>query len=172
MSITDEQLLDYINGDLSDTQVEQIRQIINLNTEVKDRYETLKISESKLGELLIQSPSSNFVSRVMSSVLEGAEAHEKFFNRSRYFVIALIGLALIGTIYFFTIQFYPTLSGLFVEELTISDKTVDLSPAKQLLDTDLIFKLVFYVNGIVGLLLFERAILKPYFMRRKQRFAM
>lgn len=172
MSITDEQLLDYINGDLNDTQAEQIRQIIKLNTDVKDRFETLKKSESTLGELMIQSPSRNFVSRVMSSVLEGAGAHEKFFNRRRYFVISLIGLALIGTIYFFTIQFYPTLSGLFVEQVIISDKTVDLSPANELLDTDLIFKLVFYVNGIVGLLLFERAILKPYFMRRKQRFAM
>ena len=172
MSITDEQLLDYLDGNLNDSESALIDKAVQEDIQLQTRLEQLKFVDSSLASMPAEHPSSNFVSQVMNSVFRGSEEPESFFNRSRYFVLGLIGLALIGTLYFFAIKFYPDLSGIVADEVTIQDKTVDLSPANQILNTDLIFKLVFYVNGIVGLLLFERAILKPYFMRRKQRFSM
>ena len=172
MKITNDTILEYIDGKLSAEERREIENLMDTDPDIKNRFEALSSIDSTLQHDNLRSPSSNFVSQVMQSILSPDVEQEHFFNKTRYFVLGLIVLAFLSTVYFFAIKFFPSLSGLVAEEVTISNQTVDLKPAAQLLNTDLIFKLVFYVNGIVCLLLFERAILKPLFMRRRQRFSM
>ncbi len=172
MKISNDTILAYIDGKLSGDERIEIEQLIKADPDFKRRFDALNIVDStiKLGKL--QSPSSNFVSQVMKAILNPALEQDRFFNKTRYFVLGLIVVAFLGTIYFLAINFYPSLSGIVADQVTISNQTVDLKPANEFLSNDFIFKIVFYVNGIVCLLLFERAFLKPFFTRRKQRFSM
>jgi hypothetical protein len=172
MKITDDTLLEYLDGKFSNAERLSIKTLIETDPDLKKRYETLRSINTTLKLDNVRSPSGIFVRQVMRSILRPDVQQERFFNNTRYFVLGLIILAFLSTIYFLAIKFYPSLSGLIANKVTVSNKTIYLEPAVQLLSTDLIFKLVFYVNGIVGLLLFEKAILSPFFLRRRQQLSM
>lgn len=172
MQISNDTILEYIDGKLSGDERIVIEQLIIADPDFKKRFEAFKTVDSTLKLDKLQSPSSNFVIQVMKTILHPSLKQDRFFNKTRYFVLGLIVVAFLGTIYFLAINFYPTLSGIVADQVTISNQTVDLKPANKFLSNDIIFKMVFYINGIVCLLLFERAFLKPLFQRRKQRFSM
>ena len=172
MKFSNDKILEYIDGNLSSQERNEIQHLIDTDPEFRKRHEAFKSLDTTMQSNKFYSPSSNFVNEVMKSILRPTMEQGKFFNKTRYFVLGLIVIAFFSTIYFLTINYYPSLSGLLVDQVTISNQTVNLKPASNFLSNEIIFKIVLYVNGIVALFLFERAFLRPLFSRRKQRFSM
>lgn len=170
--VTDEKILDYIDENLSDKERESIEMMISENEELRVRYQLLKDVDKSLRSEKLASPPSNFVSQVMQSVLNPNTEQGKFFGKTRLIVLSILVFAFLGTLYFLAIKFMPSTENLITDQVTIRDKTMNISPISNFLSSDLLFKTVFYINGFVCLFLFERAILKPFFNRRKQRFSM
>jgi hypothetical protein len=172
MKITEETIFNYLDHHLSDEQAELFEKTIYSDKELTDKFNQLKLVHESLSAQKIASAPAGFTERVMNSITELEASSGKFFNRNRIFVLILIGLVVLSTLYYLSIQFYPGIGNMVANQVTLQKVTVDLNPARKMLDSGLLFKLVFYVNGLIGLLLLERAVLKPYFERRKQRFSM
>lgn len=172
MKFTEETIIRYMDGELSEEEIQSFDAELKLNKSFADLYERHVAIHNSLLSNKISSPSANFTNRVMQSVASLNFSESKFFNRTRLFVILLSVIALATTIYYISSQFYPVIGGAISNEITLKDFTLNLQPAQQLLSSDILFKVVFYVNGLVILLLLDRAILKPYFTRRRQRYSM
>jgi len=171
MKFTEETILDYLDGKLSSEDEKVFLTRCQSDKEFNTLYKHHKQLHFALEHEKLRSPSAGFAERVMDSVYQLQTARSRFFNRSRLFVITLVGIILVTTAYYLSTQFYPGIGGAIAPQLTLREFTVDLNPARNFLDSDTLFKLVFYVNGIIGLLLVDRAILKPYFARRRDRYS-
>ena len=172
MKLNEEIILNYLDGHLNSEEEKALLAKMETDTELRKLFEHHREIHESLKLEQLKSPSAGFADRVMTAVYELHTTRTKFFNRSRLFVISLIGVILITTIYYLSIQFYPTLGNSVANDITMRELTVDLNPAKTFLNSELLFKIVFYVNGVIGLFLLDRAVLKPYFARRRERYSM
>ena len=172
MKFTEETIIRYMDGELSTDEIRAFDTKLKIDKAFADLYERHNAIHNSLLSSKVSSPSAEFANRVMQSVASLNFSDSKFFNKTRLFVLILSVIALATTLYYISSQFYPAIGGALSNEITMQDFTLDLQPAQQLLSSDILFKVVFYVNGLVILLLLDRAILKPYFTRRKQRYSM
>ena len=172
MKLAEETILNYLDGRLDEKERQEFLRTMESDQELKALFEHYRDIHSTLEEEQLPSPSPGFADRVMETVYQLQAARTRFFNRNRLFVIGLIGIILITSAYYLSIQFYPTLGSSVANDITMREFTVDLNPAKTFLNSDVLFKIVFYVNGVIGLFLFDRAVLKPYFTRRRERYSM
>ena len=171
MKFTEETILNYLDGQLPSEEEKDFLNALEVDKDLKKLYKHHKQIHQALEQDQLKSPSVGFVDRVMDSVYSLHATRTKFFNRSRLFVIALVGIILITTVYYLSAKFYPGIGDALAPEVTLRDFTVNLNPARNILDSDSLFKVVFYVNGVIGLLLLDRAVLKPYFARRRERYS-
>ena len=172
MKFTEEIIIKYIDRELSEAEIRAFETELKIDKSFADLYEQHVVIHNTLLSNKASSPSPDFAGRVMKSVASLGFSDSKFFTKTRLFVLVLAVIALATTLYYMNSQFYPSIGGALSNEITLKDFTVDLQPAQQLLSSDILFKVVFYVNGLVILLLLDRAVLKPYFTRRKQRYSM
>lgn len=172
MKFTEELIIRYMDGELSEEEIQSFEAEVKLDKSFAELYERHAAIHNSLLTNKVSSPSAGFTNRVMQSVTSLTFSDSKFFNRTRLFVVLLSAIALATTIYYISSQFYPSIGGAISNEITLKEFTLNLQPAQQLLSSDILFKVVFYVNGLVILLLLDRAILKPYFTRRRQRYSM
>lgn len=172
MKLNEETILNYLDGHLDKKEEEAFLVAIENDKELKKLFiHHREIHEALEGEQL-KSPSPGFADRVMDAVYQLQATRTRFFNRSRLFVIGLVGIIFLTTVYYFSVQYFPTFGDTVANDITIRDFTVNLDPAKTFLNSELIFKVVLYINGIVCLFLLDRAVLKPYFTRRRERYSM
>jgi len=172
MKFTEDIMLSYLDGELADEEVLQFKKKLSENKKFADRFARFETMHKSLLDNPLASPSANFVDRVMESVAVVRAREMKFFNRSRLFVISIIVLIVATSLYYFAVQFYPTIGGAIADQITLKSFTLNLQPAQEFFSSTLIYKVVLYVNGLICLLLLDRAVLKPYFTRRKQRYSM
>ncbi len=172
MKITEETIFNYLDHQLSAEEVELFEKEIHDDQFLSNKFKQLKLAHESLSVQKISSAPAGFAERVMNSITEIEASSGKFFNKNRIFVLILIGLVVLSTLYYLSIQFYPGIGNMVTNQVTLQKITVDLNPTRKILDSGMLFKFVFYVNGVIGLLLLERALLKPYFERRKQRYSM
>lgn len=172
MKLNEEKILNYLDGLLDREEEKAFMEAIQQDEEMHKLFVHHKQIHESLESEELQSPSTGFTNRVMETIYHIQANRVKFFNRSRLIVIGLIGLILLTTAYYLSMKFYPTLGGTLASELTVRQFTFDLNPTRNFLDSDSLFKIVFYVNGAVCLLLLDRAVLKPFFARRRERYSM
>ena len=172
MKLDEENILNYLDGHLNEDEEKDFLLAMERDEELKKLFEHHQEIHTTLETATLPSPSPGFADRVMNAVYQLHATRTRFFNRSRLFVISLIAIILLTTAYYLSIQFYPTLGDTVANDITMREFTVNLNPAKSFLNSDVLFKIVFYVNGVIGLFLLDRAVLKPYFTRRRERYSM
>ncbi len=171
MKFTEDTITKYIDDELSIDEKVLFDKELKIDTafaELFDHHRTIHVT---LAKEQLQSPAANFVDEVMSSVRVSNITETKFFNKMRLLILSLIAVAVATSLYYLSMKFYPTLGLNISNEISLKDVTLNLQPAQKLINSDILFKVVFYVNGLISLLLLDRAILKPYFARRKQRYS-
>jgi len=171
MKFTQEIILRYIDGDLNKDESRKIKEELMQNKKLASAIKQQQLLHNTLLKNPLYSPSSGFSNRVMDAVYSSRIQEAGFFNKGRLFVVVLVSLAVLTTAYYFAVQFYPSLGSADGIEISLKNFSLDLQPIQNILSSTLIFKVVLYVNGFISLLLLDRAILKPYFARRKQRFS-
>jgi glucan phosphoethanolaminetransferase (alkaline phosphatase superfamily) len=172
MKFTEDIMLSYLDGELTDEEVLQFKNELKKNKVFADRFSKFETIHNSLLDNPLASPTDYFVDRVMESIAVFRAKEMKFFNRSRLFVLGVIIMIVATSLYYFAVQFYPSFGGAISDQITLKSFTLNLQPAQEFLSSTLIYKIVLYVNGLICLLLLDRAVLKPYFMRRKQRYSM
>ena len=171
MKFTEDTILQYLDGELTPGEKQMFEDELRTNKIFAALFKQHKLIHQALATQPVHSPTPGFAQRVMAGV-EATAREAAFFNRSRKFVLLLIFLAIASVIFYSWVQFYPALGSLVAKQVTIRDFTLNLYPARQLLSSAMLFKIVLFANGLISLLLFDRAILRPYFARRRQRYSM
>jgi hypothetical protein len=172
MKFTEEDIIKYLDGELSAAETTAFESELKVDKSFADTYERHQAIHSSLLQASLSSPSPEFDHGVMRSLTSLQISDGKFFNKTRIYVLALIVIAVGTTLYYLSTQFYPSLGISMANEITLRNITFDLHSTQRLLSSDLLFKIVFYTNGLISLLLLDRGILKPFFERRKQRYSM
>jgi hypothetical protein len=172
MKFTEETIIKYLDGNLPDREIAQFEEAIKTDKALAELYNQHLLIHTSLLANKVSSPPAGFPEKVMQSVSTISFNEVPFFNKTRLIVLSLIIIIVTTTLYYLSTQFYLPLGNAIANEVTLKQFTFNLHPAQQLLSSDILFKLVFYVNGLVCLLLLDRAVLKPYFARRKQRYSM
>ena len=147
----------------------KVKEELSKDEVLQAKYRTLNSLE-ELGPLLKKhKPSEELANKVMASIDKPETVSSKFFNRNRLISLALMAILFITASYYLAANLMPSFSGFVpADPITVQERTLDLTPALDILGNDMLFKIVLYVNGIICLFLFERAILRPLFMKRKE----
>lgn len=172
MKFTEDTILNYLDGNLSSEESRAFEEVVQRDEKLAGLLKYHKRLHTSLQRQKMTSPSDGFVERVMDSVNEINRNPSRFFNRGRMMVIGLVAIIVLSSLYYLSIHFNVGFGGIITDQVTLQKFTFDLNPAQQVLNSDLLFKLVFYVNAVIGLLLLDRAVLRPYFARRRERYSM
>ncbi|MEN8248339.1 MAG: hypothetical protein ABFS32_05370 [Bacteroidota bacterium] len=171
MKVTEELIMQYLDGNLSKEEAHRVEIAIDEDDLLKKLFERHNAIHQTLNESSVYSPSTDFTDSVMNAVRLVKQSEGKFFNRLRLISLFLIVFIVVTSLYYLGVSFYPTMGSIMTDEISLREFTVNMKPAKDLLNSDVLFKIVLYVNGIIGLFLLDRAVLKPYFTRRRQRYS-
>lgn len=165
-NITDNELLDFLDGNGDERDRARIEKSISSDLTVKKRLEELRLVHQFLQGNTLSSPSKNFTQRVMSN-LHARPASSILSPKNG--LILLAGL-LIASLLALTL----TSSGAFdqwhgflpFDSSPLKNKWVTL-PSSVPFDIKVFVKVVVLINAALALLLLDRTILRPYFQRRK-----
>ncbi len=153
-NISDEKLLEFIDGNLTSSENQEINRLIKEDQELNSRYSELLEVHQMLKEKPLMTPSTGFVDGVITSLN---------YKRSRFrksglilFIAALI-VVISGSIYI------PDLVlNLNLEPVSLRDFKVEIPSGIDLKQINII---LLSVLSFISLLLFEKTVLKPLFKR-------
>ena len=172
MKLTEDIILQYLDGELSANEKIAFEEALAKDPDITRSFNYYKLMQESMSKQSLSSPSDDFADKVMNSIIPYKKVEPSFFNRTQIVALVLILLAVSTSIYYFTAHFYPTPGTLLTDQITLKNFTINLQPVQKILSSDLIFKMILYVNGFISLLLFDRAVLKPYFTKRRKHYSM
>ena len=170
--ITDDILLDLIDGKITGEEATVLKNQISNDSELNQRYNHLMEVDSVLSNQPLSSPSMGFNAQVIAGLSKRFESKsfERFWGKSLFIAISLVAIGLISAIVLLSnyslVDVLPTTT----QEITIQEKTITFDPGS-FINQDLFFKGLIYLNGFLGLFLLERAVFRPFFRQRRQRFS-
>ncbi len=170
--ITDNILLDLIDGKIIGEEASHLKSQIGNNPELSERFNQLKEVDNVLGDQPIKSPSFRFNELVIAGLSKKFESKslERFWGKSLFIAIGLIAVGLISAIVLLSNYSLTDVLPTTTQEITIQQKTITFNPG-EFINQDLFFKGLIYLNGFLGLFLLERAVFRPFFKHRRQRFS-
>jgi len=163
MKISEEILLDYIDGNLSDDEAKQVKIILDESRKWQEIFVELKELDKLLKTTKLKSPSQEFAGKVMMSI----ENTGLSIKRNGLFVLILSFLTIIAASYY--------MSGSAIQ-LTGFDTDLISQQVKEYLPTNylpqsinmkVINSTLLCGLSIFSLLVLDKAVLQPYFKNRR-----
>jgi hypothetical protein len=161
-----EMLLDYLDGNLTKADREQVEKNLREIPEWRARYEELRSVNTVLTEAKLEQPSKNFTASVMSKL--------NLYQAPRSFSLWNSVLLLAGVLVAVGITTILLAGGLYDNSNTNVDLNQIAIP-KQLINTPLpsfefsgkmVVNIIIILNLAIAWVVLDRAILKPFFQRR------
>ena len=169
-NLTDDQLLNFIDGSGSETDRSHVSKLIGSNPEVKKRVEELQAVHFFLQKQnKIEQPSKSFTEKVMA----GLHRRPSLSMLSpKNGLLLLVGLMVASGLAITLVS-----SGAFDQwhtffnlgQIPIKNNVVKL-PTSIPFDVKLIVKILVMINVVIGFVLLDRTILRPIFQKRAERF--
>ena len=175
--ITDKELLEFIDGTLSHADADEVRKAIEIDPEIKNRYDTLVSVDSLLADQIESRPSDTFVEGVMSNLNKRLATNSVDYNsfwKKNLIVVSIV--LIVGLVAAITLLSNFTLSELFPtlqpQEFTVTDRTISIDPGfLNFINQDLFIKGIIYLNAFVAIFLLEKAVFRPFFRQRRQNYS-
>jgi len=174
--LTDQDLIDLIDNNISAERKTEILDQIDKNTDLKKRYQVLLSIHSGLEEITLNDPSKNFSDKVMSNLQNPQYVPDMISVpfRSRnlltfltIFAGILVGIYILGT---GTISI-PFFGQLTTEPINLKGVELNVNPIMNLITTSLVFKIFLGADMILAWFLLDKMVLKPYFANRRKKLA-
>lgn len=158
--ITDEVLLNYIDGLLPEAQVEQVEAVLERDTKIRDRINALKLADSLMKESM-EHPAVGFTEKVWGNIA-GARTVYKFDPNSFLIIFSALLTVFLGS-YFITdsmveMNLWNLENYIQMPELNILEEV----------NFKLLSQILLYILSFLILLLLDRIFLRPYFKRRRE----
>lgn len=162
--LTDEQIFDILDGCASKDILSQHQNLLSESVEYKAYFEELEAVHFDLADLKIEKPSPKFTENLLANIAYAPTKKKSwssqltciFLTAMSVFFVVTLGLAL----------FYFSNSNSAIEIPRVNNLEVVNN-----FSTDLLVKLILLINLIVLLVIFDKKVLKPYFMNRKVRLS-
>ena len=173
--ITDTDLFRIIDGDLSSKEEEKLMTIIESDHELTSRLAYLRSLSENLREIELDFPSPEFGERVMENLhsIKYKIVSKSIFDSKKWITLAtILGGVFVG-IYILALGFVDIelFSGISTEAIPVPPKTINLKPIMDMFTASLFFKIFLFIDLILGILILDKAVLKPYFNRRQKSYS-
>ena len=169
-NLTDDLLLNFLDGTGSEAERDSVKKLISSNAEVKKRVEELQVVHVFLQKQnKMEHPSKNFTEKVMSNL----HARPSFALLSpRNGLLLLIGLIVASGLAIMLVS-----SGSFdqwhaffnIGQVPIKNNWITL-PTSIPFDLKITVKIFVMINVVIGFVLLDRTILRPIFQKRAERY--
>ena len=168
--ITDDQLLNFLDGSANEAERDTIKNLISSNVELKNRIEELQTVHNFLQRKnKIENPSKKFTEKVMASL----HARPSFtFLSPRNGFLLLVGLMVASGLAVMMISagsFDQWHAFFNLDQTPLKNNWVKL-PTSIPIDIKQAVKIIVMINIIIGFILLDRTILRPIFQKRANRF--
>ena len=169
-NLTDDQLLNFLDGNAAASERDQLNKLIGLNPEIKKRVEELQAVHFFLQKQnKIEQPSKSFTEKVMAGLHRRPSLS---LLSPKNGLLLLVGLMVASGLAITLVS-----SGAFDQwhtffnlgQIPIKNNVVKL-PTSIPFDVKLIVKILVMINIVIGFVLLDRTILRPIFQKRAERF--
>ena len=164
----DATLFEYIDGTLKGTEKERIEQLIKNSPEVQMRLDQLRKLDAELRSIQLEQPSKNFTQKIMSKLDQYPIRSSKITFRNGILLLAGVLVAVgIGSM---------LLAGGVFDGTNTIDLNQTMIPVNKYiqeplptfnLSGKLIVNIIILLNLALAFVVLDRAILKPWFERRR-----
>ena len=167
INVTDEQLLNYLDGSLHSSEREAVEQFVATDQRVQTRLKELQVIHNHFVAVALEEPSKNFTANVMARLQ--APFASGFSVRNSI-------LLLIGVLTAVGIAAFLLASGVFDATATINlndmgfGKYINRELPAVSFNGKLIVNLIMIANIALAFVVLDRAVLKPWFERRRNIF--
>ncbi|MEQ8475695.1 hypothetical protein [Fulvivirga sp.] len=164
MNISDEELLNFIDGNSSSSEKKKIENILENDSDLKERVNMFSKSESIIKSSLKSSPSRNFTALVMNRVA----AIKNPYHKGGIAIWILTLISVIACSYFLTdMTFNVNLDFIskYIPEIPMLKAPTEIK-VDQPLNMLIISKVLLYGMLFIALMLLDKTVLRPYFKNR------
>lgn len=171
-TITEQQLLNFIDGKCSTDESRKIKDMIESSKALEAQYNELLFMHKSLSQYPLVSAPDGFRDKVMANLSSKAISIEGLFDSINRLGLKLLVVVLI--LIAITVTFVASdsvalnLNNLLTNATVFDTYDVNVSPVNTLLGDKLILNGLLFVGTVFSLVLFDRVILKPWFLKRNQ----
>ena len=162
--LTDEQIFDILDGCASKETLAQHQNLLSKSAEYKAYFEDLEAVHLDLLALPIEKPSAQFTENLLANLAYAPVKKKSWSSQLTWIFFALMSVFFVGTISLTLFYFSNSNSAIEIPRVNNLDVINTFS-------TDMLVKIFLLGNLIVLLAIFDKKILKPYFLNKKMRLS-
>jgi hypothetical protein len=166
-TLLEEKLLHYIDGTLAHDERREVEKMLQNDADVDKLYKNLLLVDVHLRIPQVSEPSTNFTAGVMHKLITLPLSNSISIRSS---VMLLVGVLLIVSLGVGLVSygvFDGTLTSIDTTKLIHADRYAPTPNLPSIsFDGKLFMKIMIFLNVAVVLIVFDRAVLKPFFQRR------
>ncbi|MDH5400233.1 MAG: hypothetical protein OEX02_18920 [Cyclobacteriaceae bacterium] len=158
------QILDLLDGKLSDEKKNILLKEIQANPELQAVYNSLKETHEEIASLPLESPGPHFTSRVMDQVAL-VPVNSPFSWQGLILFVGVLLCLLITMLYMGRL---PALElATLPEEYTLLNNSISMDWLKQVINVKMIGRVLLFISFVLAMFIFDQAVLRPFFQRKK-----
>ncbi len=162
--LTDEQIFDILDGCASKDILSQHQNLLSESVEYKAYFEELEAVHFDLADLKIEKPSPEFTENLLANIAYAPTKKKSWSSQLTWIFLTVMSVFFVVTLGLALFYFSNSNSAIEIPRVNNLEVVNNFS-------TDLLVKLILLINLIVLLVIFDKKVLKPYFMNRKVRLS-
>lgn len=162
--LTDEQIFDILDGCASKEILTQHQNLLSKSAEYKISFEDLEAVHFDLVALPIEKPSAQFTENLLANIAYAPVKKKSWSSQLTWIFFALMSVFFVATISITLFYFSNSNSAIEIPRINHLEVVNTFS-------TDMLVKIFLLGNLIVLLAIFDKKVLKPYFLNKKMRLS-
>lgn len=160
--LTDEQIFDVLDGCASKELLAHHQNLLSESAEYKTYFKELETLHFDLIDLPIEKPSAQFTENLLATVAFAPVRKKSWSNQLTWMFLALMSVFFVATISLTLFYFSNSNSAIEIPRVNHLEVVNNFS-------ADILVQLMVLVNLVVLLAIFDKKVLKPYFLNKKMR---
>lgn len=162
-------LLDYLDGNLTGTEKINLEEELRVNALLKIRLDELRSVHAIFQHITLEQPARDFTERVMQKLdTTPASTTSRWSIRNAIFLLVGVLTAIGAASLLIASGVFDGTTSISLDDATLPQKIIQQELPAITLHGKLIVNIIIMLNIIVGWILLDRTILRPYFQRRMQ----
>jgi hypothetical protein len=162
--LTDEQIFDILDGFATKEIMAQHQNLLSKSAEYKTYFEDLEAIHLNLLALPIEKPSVQFTENILANIAYAPLKKNSWSSQLTWIILAIVSVFFVGTI------------SLALFYFSNSNSVIEIPKVKNMgvintFHIEILVKVLILGNLIVLLAIFDKKILKPYFLNKKIRLS-
>lgn len=162
--LTDEQIFDILDGCATKEILSQHRNLLSVSVEYKTYFEDLEAINLDLLALPIETPSTQFTEILLANIDYAPLKNKSWSSQLTWIFLTIMSVFFVGTISLALFYFSNSNSAIEIPKVNNLNVINTFS-------TEILVKVLILANLIVLLAIFDKKVLKPFFLNKKMRLS-